>query len=181
MECIGFLIMLCKNHNNQFFPWFFGTCLFGFLTFVCFKKPKKVKTTPSQFPSETLQEIKTNYPKSNISCLIQQIKDSVVLIQSTTNIETLLSRREFALKQCYTLKELEDCGMYKGNFSSQQCIDDLNLNLNTYMKRCYDDYYIKAHQLKTETGIQNRMDKFWIILDKYLDEYSILDFKEFIK
>ena len=49
------------------------------------------------------------------------------------------------------------------------------------MKRCYDDYYIKAHELKTETGIQNRMDKFWIILDKYLDEYSILDFKEFIK
>lgn len=71
--------------------------------------------------------------------------------------------------------------MYKGNFSSQQCIDDLNLNLNTYMKRCYDDYFIKAHQLKTKTGIQNRMDKFWIILDKYLDEYSILDFKEFIK
>ena len=213
IECIGFFIMLCENYHEQYFSWIFGTLFFGFLTFFSFKRPrkgknitsqfptetlqatknnypksnihylikKKGKNITSQFPTETLQAIKNSYPKSNIHYLIKQVKESVVLIETTTNIETLLSRREYVLQQCYTLKELEDCGLYNGNFSPQECINKLVSNLNIHLKRCYDDYYFKAQQLKTETGVQNRMEKFWIIMNNYLDEYAILDFKELIK
>lgn len=188
IEFIGFLIMLCTNYKTQFFPWLFGTILFGMLTYICFKKPKKKQIKESntiekinystQFPTETLQDIKKYYPKQNIPVLISQIKESLYLVETTTNIETLLSRKEDGLKKCFTLKELENCGLYKNKPSADEFINRYNKNFNNHIKRCYDDYFSKAHQLKTESGIQKRMDKFWSILNEYLDEFTIKDFKD---
>ena len=78
IEFIGFLIMLCTNYKTQFFPWLFGTILFGMLTYICFKKPKKKQIKESntiekinystQFPTETLQDIKKILSKAKHSC-----------------------------------------------------------------------------------------------------------------
>lgn len=133
-----------------------------------------------EYPLDFLEHMRTSYPKENIPNLVRQIEESIHLVKTTTNVETLISRREFALRQCCTLKQLEDCGLYKGTVSTDEYINILSHDLFVHLKRCYDDYYQKASQLKTAKGFENRMNKFWGNLTENLDEYTVEDFKEFI-
>lgn len=181
IESIAFVFLLFENESSTFFPFLFGAIIFGFLAFILLRKPKAKINQNSQFPRETLVDMRKNYPRKDIPRLLEMIEESIQLVENTVNVETLISRRDFALQKCFTLKELEDCGLYRKKPTADEYLDRINdISFNEHLKRCYDDYYEKAHQLKTEKGIQNRMDKFWSILEEHLDEYTIQDFKDIL-
>lgn len=175
----GLVLLLFGSDSSTFFPFLFGTIFFGFLAFMLLRKPKAKINQNSQFPQEALVDMRKNYPRKDIPRLLEMIEESIQLVEKTTNVETLISRREFAFQKCLTLKQLEDCGLYRKKPTADEYLNRINkTSFNEHLKRCYDDYYEKAHQLKTEKGIQNRMDKFWSILEEHLDEYTIQDFKD---
>lgn len=177
-----FIAIIFTFSMKPYYPFAIESIIFGFLTFKLLKPKKKQSEENFNFPTETLQDMKKYYPKQNIPSLIQQINESLNIIENTCNIDTLLSRKEFLLKSCITLKQLEECKLYKkkpnSDYYMQKLQDDKFI---VHIQRCYWDCLYKAGMLKTTKGMENRINKFWETMNKYLDEYTINDIKELLK
>lgn len=186
----GIFMLLDKTDGFREIGIFF--CLFfGTLSYLFLKKRKKtidnslqlnadkIESFNLETPKEILHDMKKHFPQSQISLVVQQIEDSYKIMCSTSDIETLISRHEFGIRKCYTLKQLEQCGLYSGNLSSDYYLSLYKANYHDLIIKCYEQYYKKAKkQLKTEKGVQKKIDAFWAYVAEELNEFTIQELKD---
>ena len=136
------------------------------------------KSNSSFAPNETINDIKKAYEQDVIETSIRIIEDSLKTMHNTKNIETLCSRYEIGLKNCYTLKELEQAGLYK---KAPTADDYIELFLSGYFQMIKDCYDRNLSEVKTESGKSNRNEKFFNSLKECVDEYTFNDIKKYIE
>lgn len=161
----------------------FMTVLFGIITFLCFKTKKaneKVEHIERITQVEVLDKVPNNqfFLDENIKSALRIINESFHIMQTTKNIDTLCSRYEVGLKNCYHLKEFEIAGLYKGNQTSDYFISMYMDNYHFLIKQCYDRF---LSEVKTESGKAKRAEKFWNTLKQCVDEYTYSDIQEMFK
>lgn len=103
--------------------------------------------------------------KMKIPELIRLIDESYQIMQNTDNPETLCSRYNFA---CDNIEELKYyCNQGFCNYSDIDCIALFSdENVCYLITQCFRKYKFKAiNDLKTNKGIQKRIDKFWDIIN----------------
>lgn len=127
-------------------------------------------------PVEILNDIKQYYPQSDVSNLLRIISDCTNLIQNSNNIDTVMNRLELVCQKSYTLKQLEQCGKYNGKPTSNDLlsvfIGNRDVIICNALKRNLDDVLQKASNLKTESGVLNRIRKYFSNLEKYNIDFS---------
>lgn len=163
---------------------------FGIPTFFLMK-PKRKKTSseepeepkePKEFafaiPEETLKAMKTVSSPVYSDSYVRVIQESIQLMKTTKNIETLCSRYEVALQKAYNLKAWEQSGVSKTSPDADYYISWLYSNYHKCIKTCYDRF---IHEVKTENGKENRRKKFFNDLAKHVDEFELQDIHEFLQ
>lgn len=157
------------------------TCAFFAICAYLLLRKKKVDETPKttymlEVPSDTLEEMKSVRRSIHADNLIRIINESYSICIHTTDLSTFESRLELATQKAYTLKEMEIAGLYNCEPTSDYFLNILigkrSDLLNDFLLRAYNHTITKANQeLKTQSGIQNRIAKF---ISKI--ENSALDF-----
>lgn len=157
--------------------------LFGFFAYLLLKKTKGSDSNVDTYtdvqldvPQETIKEMRTVKRSIHSDNLIRVIKESYEICKNTTSLETFESRLEFATQKAYTLKEMEIAGLYNDTPTADSFLSLLvgkrSELLQDFLQRSYDFTLNKAKkELKTEKGVQNRIQKFIEELDA-----SVLDF-----
>lgn len=106
---------------------------------------------------------------------LNQLKETVDIVNTTTNVSTFFSRFEFALKVCDDLKQYEYTGCLKNITPTQQkreFLEQVPRTINALIVRCHDKEIKKAQELKTEKGRHNRIIRFYGNLISDLNEYG---------
>lgn len=124
------------------------------------------KTKKNIITQTSSQNFNTNNKeKWKIQELTRVITDSYQIIYNTDNPETLCNRFKFIVEKVNELESFEQQGLLdKNTFNKYKTLisDDNLLNL---IRACYHKYAAKAQsELKTQTGVDNRINKFWYII-----------------
>lgn len=172
---------------------------FASLAYLLLKKPKSIQNSDTidfnitekentifqkentfQSQTKTIQKRRSYYNVAQIPTLLQHIKDSYEIMNSTSNPETICYRYKFGLKKCCQLKDLEQNGLYYGNPDANYYLYLFSPdNYHNLILLCYDRYVEKARkELKTEKGINRRIDKFWNIIKENVDEFTYNKLRE---
>lgn len=154
--------------------------IFGFLTFLCFRKkklhPKVEQTEPIQEVQQINVAIRTEEAASMDAVRI--ISESYQIMQNTKDIATLCSRYELGLQKCNHLKYLETAGKFHGNSTADQWISTYTQTYYQLIKNCHDRFLAEVN---TATGKKNRSEKFWAELAEQVDEFTLNDLHELIR
>ena len=186
---------------------FFFFFLFGTITFLLLLHSKKYKASVEQTTSfiKTKNVDKTDNSKitdmeiSNSSHvhppheeitakwkapqIIHHIQESYQIMFNTDNPETLCDRYKFAIKGYEELLYYKD----QKYFNDNTTIDFFHTLLSTenYLKliyQCYQKYKSKAQcELKTQNGINNRINKFWKIIQDNVDTNIYSELRKYCK
>lgn len=106
---------------------------------------------------------------------INQIEESLSIMEKTANPETLFSRRKFGYERIVELQHLEKQCQFSLNTNSAILLDKYNKSMFSIIVNCYDRYTDKAiMELKSESAIKKRYDKFWEIASKYISNTNEL-------
>lgn len=136
-------------------------------------------------PPEILYDMKSFYNVKEIPNRIRILDDCWFLVNNSNNFETVFSRLEFAKQTAYTLKQLEQCGLYKNQPTSDFYIDRFVGNTDSLLKnaieRSYNNMISRAWaELKTLNAQEKRRTKYFDMLSKY-EEFFSPDLEEFIE
>lgn len=188
LEVLAGLGMLFTGQFKEHSPIGIFVCaLFGFLSFLLLK-PNRQKNNSDEIPKheqssyqletpqETIEEIKAVKTSVHSDRLIEVIQQSYFLCLSTNNLSTFESRLEVATQKAYTLKQMEQAGLYNANPTSDYFLELLigkrDELLEQFLIRAYKQVKIKAEtELKSPAAIQKRIDKFLTEIEE-----SVLDF-----
>lgn len=181
---VPFGVYMLFNKLNGYDRTFgiFICLLWGIFAYFLLRKKKTNETSNNtstyqlNTPTDTLEEMKSVKRSIHADNLIRVIKQSYSICTQTTDLSTFESRLEVATQKAYTLKEMEIAGLYNCEPTSDYFLNILIGNrsdlLNDFLLRAYNYTLTKAKQeLKTQSGIQNRITKF---ISKI--ENSALDF-----
>lgn len=110
-------------------------------------------------------------PNWQINGLIRVIQESYQIISETENPETLCSRYEFALSKVEELSLYYRQNLYTDSATLNQCTEMYSVeNYAKLITQCYYKYLDKARrELKTQKGIEKRIDKYWNIIQNNVD------------
>lgn len=119
--------------------------------------------------------------KMKIPQLVQLINESYLIMCNTDNPETLCNRYKFA---CTKMQELKY--YYNQGFCNEKDIDCCKLlyttNFCKLISSCYQKYATKARtELKTQKGVQNRINKFWTVIQNNVDTNVYLELRRYCK
>lgn len=110
------------------------------------------------------------------SRVIRMINDCESIAKESTNLDTIIYRLEFAQEKILNLQELENYNLYNKQPNSRYFIDKLITKQDDILKnailRSYEKTKNDAQKLKTEKGKLNRIEKFFLNLEKYNDVLS---------
>ena len=123
---------------------------------------------------------KEDFIKIRYNDATRHIRESINIIEKTSNIETFFERGQFAYKRIGDIYAIEE---EKGadHTLSQSLNEYFTSNFDRLIKNCYNEYYGKAHrELKTESGINNRLNRFWDIASNYLPPEEIERYKSMV-
>lgn len=135
-----------------------------------FKREKPVPEEPAPHITRPVEYNKEHaVAVTVIPQYIQQLIDSYNLIKSTDNPETFGSRWRFSINRLQELKEYNDKGYWNAahpyEYYEQLFTGD---NLKALLQTCYNRYVNKARlELKTESGVQKRIEKFKETIKKH--------------
>ena len=117
-----------------------------------------------------------NMYEEKMKLYIKQIIESFSIMAKTDNPETLFSRRKFGYERIRELQQLEkSCGFSIFNYSAVSLFKKYNNSMYSLIANCYDRYTDKAiMELKTESAIKKRYDKFWEIASDYISNTNEL-------
>lgn len=164
--------------------------LFGFFAYLLLRKSKNQdvhEDTHTNFqldvPQETIKEMRAVKRSIHSDSLIRVIKESYEICKNTTSLEIFESRLEFATQKAYTLKEMEIAGLYNDTPTADSFLSLLvgkrSELLQDFLQRSYDFALKKAKkELKTEKGVQNRIQKFIEELDNSALDFDISKIKK---
>lgn len=97
--------------------------------------------------------------------LTRIITESYQIMRTTDNPETLCSRYKVIIKKVNELATLEQQGLFDTNTFNHYNTLISDDNFYNLILSCYQKYASKAHsELKTQNGINNRINKFWKII-----------------
>lgn len=157
-----------------------------------FKKDKRQKEPPKTNPTGVPQDFSyLNSPKElqtetadstvparagrdsfqfeSVLQIAQQASESLKIISETRNPETFFSRCKFFKERVSQLEQLErqyECSIPDCEAKTLKVRFDENFL--DYLNHCFREYEMEAYlNLKTDTAIQKRVDKFWEIAEKY--------------
>lgn len=105
--------------------------------------------------------------------LIDQVNESVDLINSTKNPETFFFRYDFLVK---TLKKLVAMEKYvvltaeKPSVALERVMLDRHHMIDALLERCFEDTLSKAIKLKTPIGRERRVESFALSLKPYMNQ-----------
>lgn len=103
--------------------------------------------------------------KWRLQQLTPLISESYQIMQSTNNPETLCSRYKFVVGKINELAATEQSELYDNNTLNQYKTLISDDNLYNLIMICYQKYLTKAKsELKTQNGVNNRINKFWNII-----------------
>ncbi|MDD2401974.1 MAG: hypothetical protein PHD60_07240 [Clostridia bacterium] len=136
-------------------------------------------------PPEALGSAAKYFNTDRILNLLRILEDCKYLVMTSENIDTVIDRLNLGIQHAYTIKQLEQNGLYNGTPTSN---DYLNIFLeqkesiiNRCLNRAYKDMLNKSSELKTERGKYNRYKKFIEQLHKYDEEYAYTINEEYVK
>ncbi|MCI9141872.1 MAG: hypothetical protein HFH87_04510 [Lachnospiraceae bacterium] len=100
--------------------------------------------------------------KWKIPELTRLISDSYNIIYNTDNPETLCARYKFLIEKVNELAIFKQQGLFDADTYKEYEILISDDNFYSLIMSCYQKYTNKAHsELKTQKGINNRINKFW--------------------
>lgn len=168
IECITTIILFFTESELQQHPVIVIIILLVFWM-VSYKllKPKKNNVTIPEVNHPQVQRItpSNSFVEHRIPQLERIINESYHIMYNTDNPETLCERYKFALDQMKELQKYSDDGYYDDLQKYSELLSDSNLC--SLIVSCYNKYIEKASlELKREKSIQNRMSKFWKIIEE---------------
>lgn len=180
----SFAMIAINSKNYSLFDYVitFGVAFFpAFVyTVIILIKASKKKTTKqsdnTNLANENLLTTNINvFTIEKMKTFINQIEESLNIMERTTNPETLFSRRKFGYERIKELQQLEKQCQFSLNTNSAILLDKYNKSMFSIIVNCYDRYTNKAiMELKTESAIKKRYDKFWEIASDYISNTNEL-------
>ena len=166
-----------SNHdNNVLFIVIVLLIIFGiggvviYILYLTFRPKEKIASKSNE---NDLRLERNDYFNIQLNNIKKQIYESINIIQNTSNPETYFERGRFAYNRINDLCNIED-EMNVDHSESQSLNDYFTKNFDRLIKNCYDEYVKKANlELKTQSGINKRISKFWFIAGKYLKPEEI--------
>lgn len=180
-------VLLTYEDDSQFIV----ISIFAVLSFLSFLASRKKKTEPSKYnldvPEEILDDMKVHTSIVDVDNTVRILNDCVKIVKASKNIDVVMSRLELAQRHSYFLKQLEMVKKYKGKPTADNY---LNLFVGSAdgiiigaIQRSYEDMMEKSSLLKTESGKQNRIDKYFNSLEEYDHIFSetVKDYIDILK
>ncbi len=109
--------------------------------------------------------IPNDFFESSIYNEIRIVQESTYLIDTSTNIDTVIGRIQFIPEHINYLMTLEKKGLYNAEPTAHEYYKKYVLLKDTVIQeaivRCYKNVLDKASELKTEKGRTNRINKYF--------------------
>lgn len=126
-------------------------------------------------PIETLEQMRKYYTTVQLQDDLRILQESIDIINTTSNIETFISRCDLAQSKALTIEQAMMAGIHvKENFiTSKEILDMKVILLSSLLSKSYNKVKQDASKLKTEKGRMGRYQKYLDLLQRYEDELSI--------
>lgn len=167
-------------------PFFFGIpFLVSLLVIVNYNKTqyrvsldeaKRAETVENEDEAvqEVIQDAQNEIDKQNASIFMGQFKDSLSIMQKTSDPSTFFSRFDFALERLDDMIELKEKGFsFAGDLYGmrEQAKDEDNLadTVNCLIDNSYKKQFQKLSTLKTERGKANSNQRWYASFEPFFD------------
>lgn len=140
---------------------------------------ERCKQTPSpRFRQSTREELAAKWKAPQI---IRCIQESYQIMLETDNPQTLCDRYKFSMTNFEELLYYVKQGYFDNKVTIDAFREKLSSeNYSILICQCYQKYKNKAYrELKTQNGINNRINKFWKIIQDNVDENTYLELRKF--
>lgn len=138
----------------------------------------KTERTPPEVPQDILRDMRKYYSKMQAENDARIMADSFRLCQQTLNYGTFFERYELAQQKALTLLQAQqarcriDFRMIKAANSVLSAASSLKID---FLERIYAKEITAAQRLKTQNGINNRLQKFIDELQEYETDFMVVE------
>ena len=137
----------------------------------------EVSIVQQKVPQDILNDMRINYTRQQAANDMRIIDESLAIMESTSDIDTFLSRYETAMRCAATLEQAREAGVpiaSSDNFS-QSLVEAKNNALAGVLYRSFQKELDEISKLKTDKGKINRINKFQNKLeDMYADVFEFV-------
>ena len=131
---------------------------------------------PLNTPADVLVDMKRYSSKNQLDDTLRIVEECRLIVKSTNNFETLISRLELGTQHSYVLKQYEQIGAYKNKPHANDYLDFFIGQKENILLLAINDTYNemleKSDKLKTEKGKTNRIISYFSELDEFANHFE---------